>query len=142
MGSPAGSPISSKAQPLEPRDASAGGPHAARASAVKVGGFRFHGDFTTVGFADPETRTTTGLVSGLRFGSLGLIIIGTQLGGNADYLGPAIVFSLVDLILVLLLSVEIGHHAGSDPSEDEPDSHQRPPTSALISDDPAPALAP
>jgi predicted Na+-dependent transporter len=61
-----------------------------------------------VGRADPETRTTTGLVSGLRFGSLGLIIIGTQLHGNPDYLGPAIVFSLVDLILVLLLSVEIG----------------------------------
>jgi predicted Na+-dependent transporter len=61
-----------------------------------------------VGHADPETRTTTGLVSGLRFGSLGLIVIGTQLHGNPDYLGPAIVFSLVDLILVLLLSVEIG----------------------------------
>ncbi|HEV7495930.1 bile acid:sodium symporter [Baekduia sp.] len=64
-----------------------------------------------VGRADPETRTTTGLVSGLRFGSLGLIIIGTQLHGNADYLGPAIVFSLVDLIIVLLLSVEIGHRS-------------------------------
>src|SRR3954447_22861054 len=35
-----------------------------------------------------QTRTTTGLVSGLRFGSLGLIIIGAQLGGNPDYLGP------------------------------------------------------
>ena len=52
-------------------------------------------------------------MSGLRFGSLGLIIIGTQLNGNADYLGPAIVFSLVDLILVLLLSVEIGRRGGS-----------------------------
>jgi BASS family bile acid:Na+ symporter len=66
-----------------------------------------------VGYASTETRTTTGLVSGLRFGSLGLIIIGTQLNGNADYLGPAIVFSLVDLILVLLLSVEIGRRGGS-----------------------------
>jgi predicted Na+-dependent transporter len=64
-----------------------------------------------VGRADPETRTTTGLVSGLRFGSLGLIIIGTQLHGNADYLGPAIVFSLVDLIVVLLLSVEVGRRS-------------------------------
>jgi BASS family bile acid:Na+ symporter len=42
-----------------------------------------------VGHGDTETRTTTGLVSGLRFGSLGLIIIGTQLNGNADYLGPS-----------------------------------------------------
>jgi predicted Na+-dependent transporter len=77
-----------------------------------------------VGRADTETRTTTGLVSGLRFGSLGLIIIGTQLHGNADYLGPAIVFSLVDLILVLFLSVEIGRRAesrtpdGSSPTND------------------------
>jgi predicted Na+-dependent transporter len=67
-----------------------------------------------VGRADPATRTTTGLVSGLRFGSLGLIVIGTQLHADADYLGPAIVFSLVDLIVVLLLSVEIGRR-GPDP---------------------------
>jgi predicted Na+-dependent transporter len=66
-----------------------------------------------VGHADAETRASTGLVSGLRFGSLGLIIIGTQLHGNPDYLGPAIVFSLVDLIVVLLLSVEIGRRGGS-----------------------------
>src|SRR4051794_26379021 len=39
---------------------------------------------------------------------LGVIIIGTQLNGSPDYLGPAIVFSLVDLIAVLFLSVEIG----------------------------------
>jgi predicted Na+-dependent transporter len=61
-----------------------------------------------LGYANPATRTTTGLVSGLRFSALGLIVIGTQLHGNADYLGAAIVFSLVDLILVLFLSVEIG----------------------------------
>ena len=63
-----------------------------------------------VGRADAETRNTTGLVSGLRFGSLGLIIIGTQLKGNPAYLGPAIVFSLIDLILVLAIAVEIGRH--------------------------------
>src|SRR3954451_2168492 len=81
-----------------------------------------------IGHADPETRTTTGLVSGLRFGSLGLIIIGTQLHGNADYLGPAIVFSLVDLIAVLLLSVEIGRRVGSH----RPDNRSSPtaPTTA------------
>jgi BASS family bile acid:Na+ symporter len=70
-----------------------------------------------VGRADAETRTTTGLVSGLRFGSLGLIIIGTQLNGNSAYLGPAIVFSLIDLIVVLFLAVEIGRHtAPTDPT--------------------------
>jgi predicted Na+-dependent transporter len=65
-----------------------------------------------VGRSDPETRTTTGLVSGLRFGSLGLIIIGTQLKGNPAYLGPAIVFSLIDLIVVLFLAVEVGRRSG------------------------------
>jgi len=65
-----------------------------------------------VGHADTETRNTTGLVSGLRFGSLGLIIIGTQLNGNAAYLGPAMVFALIDLIVVLFIAVEIGRHSG------------------------------
>ena len=55
-----------------------------------------------------ETRTTTGLVSGMRFGSLGLIIIGTQLNGNPSYLGPALVFTLLDFVLPLVLAIEIG----------------------------------
>jgi predicted Na+-dependent transporter len=78
-----------------------------------------------VGRSSVETRTTTGLVSGLRFGSLGLIIIGTQLNGNSAYLGPAIVFSLVDLIVVLFLAVEIGRHTGTATAR--PTSEQRPP---------------
>jgi BASS family bile acid:Na+ symporter len=61
-----------------------------------------------LGGKSAETRNTTGLVSGLRFGSLGLIIIGTQLGGNPDYLGPAIVFALLDLLFPMLLAIEIG----------------------------------
>jgi predicted Na+-dependent transporter len=77
-----------------------------------------------VGRSDAETRNTTGLVSGLRFGSLGLIIIGTQLKGNSAYLGPAIVFSLVDLIVVLFLAVEIGRHATKTTAP--PTSEQRP----------------
>jgi len=55
-----------------------------------------------------QTRNTTGLVSGLRFGSLGLIIIGTQLGGNPDYLGPALVFALLDFLLPIVLAIEMG----------------------------------
>jgi BASS family bile acid:Na+ symporter len=55
-----------------------------------------------------EIRTTTGLVSIFRFGSLGLIIIGSQLEGNPVYLGPAITFALIDFILPLALAVEIG----------------------------------
>jgi len=48
---------------------------------------------------------------------LGLIIIGTQLDGNPDYLGPAITFALLDFILPLVLAVEVGRkvnrHAGN-----------------------------
>jgi predicted Na+-dependent transporter len=65
------------------------------------------------GARSAEIRTTTGLVSVLRFGSLGLIIIGTQLHGDPTYLGPAITFALVDFILPLALAVEIGHRAGA-----------------------------
>jgi predicted Na+-dependent transporter len=79
-----------------------------------------------VGRSDAQTRTTTGLVSGLRFGSLGLIIIGTQLNGNPAYLGPAIVFSLIDLIVVLFLAVELGRHAGPATAP-PPAQMQRPP---------------
>jgi predicted Na+-dependent transporter len=79
------------------------------------------------GRANAETRNTTGLVSGLRFGSLGLIIIGTQLHGNSAYLGPAIVFSLIDLIVVLFLAVEIGRHT-APATASPPTQTQRPPT--------------
>ena len=78
-----------------------------------------------VGRSDTKTRTTTGLVSGLRFGSLGLIIIGTQLNGNSAYLGPAIVFSLVDLIVVLFLAVEIGRHTSTATAPPTPEQQPR-----------------
>jgi len=58
-----------------------------------------------------DVRTTTGMVSIFRFGSLGLIIIGSQLGGDPTYLAPAITFALVDFVLPLALAVEIGHRA-------------------------------
>jgi hypothetical protein len=60
-----------------------------------------------------EVGTTSGLVSVIRFGSLGLIIIGSQLHGNAVYLGPAITFTLVDFVLPVAVAVEIGHRAGA-----------------------------
>jgi hypothetical protein len=66
-----------------------------------------------LGARGAEIRTTTGLVSVFRFGSLGLIIIGAHLHGNPVYLGPAITFALVDFILPLALAVEIGHRAGA-----------------------------
>lgn len=66
-----------------------------------------------LGGRSAEVRTTTGLVSSFRFGSLGLIIIGTQLDGNPTYLGPAIMFALVDFILPIAVAVEIGRRAGA-----------------------------
>jgi len=71
-----------------------------------------------LGGRDPATRATTTLVSGMRFASLGLIIIGTQLGGAADYIGPAITFALVSLILPMLLAVEIERRAPTPVSDD------------------------
>ena len=35
-------------------------------------------------------------------------IIGTQLDGNPDYLGPALTFALLDFLLPLVLAVEVG----------------------------------
>jgi predicted Na+-dependent transporter len=65
------------------------------------------------GGRDSATRATTGLVTGLRFASLGLIIIGTQLNGNPAVLGPAIVFALVDMIVCMFVAVEMGRRVVS-----------------------------
>ena len=75
-----------------------------------------------LGGRSAETRTTTTLVTGVRFGSLGLIIIGTQLHGNATYLGPAITFCLLDLLVPVALGVEIGRKVTTspDPATDQP----------------------
>lgn len=64
-----------------------------------------------VGGRRAETRMTTGMVSVFRFGSLGLIIIGTQLNGDPTYAGPAITFALIDFLVPLALAVELGHRA-------------------------------
>ena len=64
-----------------------------------------------VGLRNAEVRTVAGFVSGMRFTSLGLIIIGTQLDGDPTYLAPAITFALVDFVVPLAVAVEIGHRA-------------------------------
>jgi hypothetical protein len=58
-------------------------------------------------------RTSTAMVSGVRFGSLGLVIIGTQLHANSNYLGPVIVFSLVNLVVVMFAAIETGRRAAN-----------------------------
>jgi BASS family bile acid:Na+ symporter len=59
------------------------------------------------------TRATTGLVSGMRFASLGLIIIGTQLDGDAAVLGPAIVFALVDMVVAVSIALVMGRRTSA-----------------------------
>jgi predicted Na+-dependent transporter len=58
-----------------------------------------------IGWQDGATRITTAFVSGMRFSSLGLFIISTQLGADPTYLGPAICFSVFDLFIMLLVAV-------------------------------------
>lgn len=64
-----------------------------------------------IAWKEVATRISAGLISGLRFGSLGLVIIGTQLGGNSAILGPAIVFALLDMIVCTFVALEIGRKA-------------------------------
>ena len=61
-----------------------------------------------VGGRNAPARASTGLVTGVRFTALGLIIIGTQLHANPDYLGPAIVFALIDMIVAMIVALEMG----------------------------------
>ncbi len=68
-----------------------------------------------VGGRNAAARASTGLVSGVRFTALGLIIIGTQLHGNSSHLGPAIVFALVDMIVAMIVALEIGRRARAAP---------------------------
>jgi hypothetical protein len=42
-----------------------------------------------------------------------LVIVSAQLHGNPTYLGPAITFALVGLVLPIALAVEIGHRAAT-----------------------------
>ena len=63
------------------------------------------------GGRDTPARVSMAMVSGVRFGFLGLIIIGTQLHGDASYLGSAIVFALVNTVVAMLVAVETGRRA-------------------------------
>lgn len=58
-----------------------------------------------LGGRSDATRATTSLMSGVRLTSLGLVLISTQLAGDAAYLGPAITFALLDLVLPLALAL-------------------------------------
>ncbi len=80
------------------------------------------------GGKNAAARASTGLVSGVRFSSLGLIIIGTQLHGNPSYLGPAIVFALVDTIVPIFVAVEMGRRVRTSASGSKPAASHTAPT--------------
>ena len=66
-----------------------------------------------VGIKDPTTRLTTGLVSGMRFTSLGMIVIGNQLSSNPGYLAAGITYALIDFIVPMFFAIEIGRRAAA-----------------------------
>lgn len=72
------------------------------------------------GGKNASARVSAAMVSGVRFGSLGLIIIGTQLHGNASYLGAAIVFTLVNTVVAMLVAVETGRRVRTEASGSGP----------------------
>ena len=47
------------------------------------------------------------MLSGARLTSLGLVLVSTQLGAQAAYLGPAITFALLNLTLPLALALAL-----------------------------------
>jgi BASS family bile acid:Na+ symporter len=70
-----------------------------------------------VGGRKPEARAAVGLISGMRFAALGLIVIGTQLDGRDSILGPAIVYALVDLVVAIAIALAMARRTSApDPS--------------------------
>jgi BASS family bile acid:Na+ symporter len=71
--------------------------------------------FTALGFLigvkDPSTRLTGAMVTGMRFQPLGFVIIATQLDNNGAYLTPALIFALVDTVIVFVIGAELGRRS-------------------------------
>jgi len=63
------------------------------------------------GGRDAATRATTGLVSGMRFAALGLVIIASHLHGRASVLGPAIVYALIDIVVAVVIALAMARRA-------------------------------
>lgn len=61
-----------------------------------------------IGLREPSTRLTGAMVTGMRFQPLGFVIIATQLNNNGAYLAPALIFALVDTIVVFVVGAELG----------------------------------
>ena len=61
-----------------------------------------------IGPREPPTAISGAMVTGMRFQPIGLIIITIQLDGNPAYLAPALVFALIDTVLMFGIGIEIG----------------------------------
>lgn len=57
------------------------------------------------GGKEPPIRTATAIVTGKRFTSLGLVVIGTQLGSDPAILGPAVTYALVDFAVAVAFAL-------------------------------------
>jgi BASS family bile acid:Na+ symporter len=60
-----------------------------------------------VGIGDGPTRITISLISGTRFSALGLIIVATEFPGRDEVLAPALMFTLVDFVVMIAVAVGI-----------------------------------
>ncbi len=80
-----------------------------------------------VGGRDRAVRASSALVTGSRFGTLGLVIIVGQLDSDPRLLGPAVVGALVNLVLLLGTGAVVGRSKG--PRRRDRDSARSRPTS-------------
>ena len=55
--------------------------------------------------------TTASLVSGMRFAALALVLISTSVNDDPAYLAPALVYSLLDLVVSIGVGLWLGRHA-------------------------------
>ena len=84
------------------------------ASSVMIMAFMALG--ALIGLKDQPTAISGAMVTGMRFQPIGLVIITTQLGGNSAYLAPALVFALIDTVLMFGIGIELGRRGGRTPT--------------------------
>jgi BASS family bile acid:Na+ symporter len=84
-----------------------------------------------IGVRDRSTRLTGAMVTGMRFQPLGFVIIATQLNNDGAYLTPALVFALVDTVVVFVIGAELGRLSPSRKTEVAPAAASATPSGAL-----------
>lgn len=64
---------------------------------------------------DPPRRVAAALVSAMRFSAFALLLISLNLGSDSPVMAPAVVFALIELVLVVLAAVLLGRRAADRP---------------------------